>query len=110
MYVSFYNHHSKLVLNCNATFEQYLELFLEGCFLYCPIVPYLKSFFNSVHPKEKILFLKYEDMISDLGSEVTKTAKFLDIDLKEDELPRFLEHLSFAHFKKNRHFELYANG
>lgn len=44
----------------------------------------------------------YEDCKADLASSLRKLAEFLDHPLKDEDLPRLLEHLSFGSFRENK--------
>lgn len=44
----------------------------------------------------------YEDCQADLASSLNKLAEFLGQPLQDKDLPKFMQHLSFDSFKKNR--------
>lgn len=48
-----------------------------------------------------MLFLHYEDLLSDLKSSLIKLANFLGKPLKDDDMPKLLDHLSIKNFKNN---------
>lgn len=50
---------------------------------------------------ENVLFLHYEDLLSDLKSSLIKLANFLGKPLKDDDMPKLLDHLSIKNFKNN---------
>ena len=98
--VSFYFHCRNLE-GFTGDFQMWCDLFLSGYTLYySPLDKFLESYYGANYPKDKILFLKYEDLKKDLTCEIKKTASYLDLQLNEDVLPDLLEHLSFSNFKK----------
>jgi hypothetical protein len=50
---------------------------------------------------ENVLFLHYEDLLSDLSGSLKKLAIFLGKPLKDDDMPKLLDHLSIRNFKNN---------
>lgn len=50
---------------------------------------------------ENVLFLHYEDLLKDLPSSLRKLASFLGKPLKDDDMPKLLDHLSIKNFKNN---------
>jgi hypothetical protein len=50
---------------------------------------------------ENVLFLFYEDLISDLRGSLIKLADFLGKPLSEADLPKLLDHLHIKNFKNN---------
>lgn len=48
-----------------------------------------------------MLFLHYEDLLSDLSGSLKKLAIFLGKPLKDDDMPKLLDHLSIRNFKNN---------
>lgn len=53
------------------------------------------------HHRENVHFMFYEDSKFDLASALKSLADFLGHPLKDEDLPRLMEHLSFENTKKN---------
>ncbi|XP_028981879.1 sulfotransferase 4A1 [Diachasma alloeum] len=99
--ISFYHHTKHFAFR--GDFEQFCRLFLGDKVPYCPFWNHIFGFWNKRNDSSyNILFLKYEDMKSDLISVIQKTAKFLkNAKLFSEELNQLLDHLSFENMKKN---------
>ena len=48
-----------------------------------------------------MLFLHYEDLLSDLPASLKKLAEFLGKALKDDDMPKLLDHLNIKNFRNN---------
>lgn len=68
---------------------------------YGPYFNHLLSFWNQRH-LENILIITYEDMKRDLSGVIEKVASFLGKSVGEKDLPKLVDHLSFAKMKDNR--------
>eukprot|EP00448_Togula_jolla_P012470 CAMPEP_0170607230 /NCGR_PEP_ID=MMETSP0224-20130122/20942_1 /TAXON_ID=285029 /ORGANISM="Togula jolla, Strain CCCM 725" /LENGTH=409 /DNA_ID=CAMNT_0010932379 /DNA_START=58 /DNA_END=1287 /DNA_ORIENTATION=+ len=53
--------------------------------------------------EKNVLMMHYSDMVKDGRSLVLKLAKFLEVDLTEDETDKVVQMCSFAHMKENKH-------
>ncbi|XP_063992922.1 uncharacterized protein LOC135170796 [Diachasmimorpha longicaudata] len=99
--ISFYHHTKHFAFQGN--FEQFCSLFLGDKVPYCPFWDHILGFWNKRNdPSSNILFLKYEDMKSDLISVIQRTAEFLiNTKLSSKKLNLLLHHLSFDSMKNN---------
>ncbi|XP_015111071.1 sulfotransferase 1C4 [Diachasma alloeum] len=103
--ISFF-HHSKLLGGYRGDFELFCRLFLADKLLCCPYWGHILGFWNNRNdPQQKMLWLKYEDMKSDLPSIIQKTSEFLgktSLCLSPPEnLDILVDHLSFSKMKAN---------
>ncbi|XP_063992975.1 luciferin sulfotransferase-like [Diachasmimorpha longicaudata] len=100
--ISFF-HHSKLLGGYRGDFPLFCRLFLGDKLLCCPYWSHILGFWNNRDDfQEKMLWLKYEDMKSDLSSVIKKTSKFLGINsLSPEDLEILEDHLSFSRMKTN---------
>jgi len=100
--VSLYHFYRNLPLlgEFSGTFSEFLELFklknLHGGDWFD---------FNldwwSYRENKNIYFAKYEDMKSDIRSEIKKLAEFFDVALTENQMETIVQHTSFSSMKEN---------
>ncbi|KAH8406958.1 hypothetical protein KR222_001295 [Zaprionus bogoriensis] len=104
--VSYY-HYCKLLHGINGDFEQFVDLFLGG---HTPmgsywkhVLPFWKRSFD-----DNVLFIKYEEMITDLPAVVRRCAKFLNVSklLNDASLQQLCDHLRFDSMRNNKAINL----
>ncbi|KAL7730395.1 hypothetical protein ACLKA6_016627 [Drosophila palustris] len=104
--VSYY-HYCKLLHGINGDFEQFVELFLGG---HTPMGSYWKHVlpFWKRSNDDNVLFIKYEDMITDLPAVVRRCAQFLNVPklLNETSMKRICDHLQFDNMRNNNAINL----
>ncbi|XP_011302984.1 sulfotransferase 1C4-like [Fopius arisanus] len=100
--ISFF-HHSKLLGGFRGDFQIFCRLFLADKLLCCPYWSHILGFWNNRdNLRAKMLWLKYEDMKSDLSSIIHKTSEFLGkSSLSPENLQVLEDHLSFTKMKNN---------
>merc|ERR1712232_1292222 len=83
-----------------GTFDQFFDLFLQHK------IPY-GSYWDNVHSwwalrhQPNVLFMTYEDLHSDLGSQVWKVSQFLGARLSSYQTAAIVEHTSFDQMRAN---------
>nr|XP_031843272.1 sulfotransferase 4A1-like [Nomia melanderi] len=97
--VSYY-HHCRLLEGYRGDFNSFCRLFLGMKVCFAPFWDHILGFWNR-RTDSNVLFLKYEDMKSDLPSVIHRSAKFLNVTLSDDQVKALMEHLSFANMKSN---------
>lgn len=95
--VSFYYHHV-LLQNYSGSLEDFAEAFLNDLTCFAPYHEHILDFY-ALRNESNILFLRYENMISDLETEVRRTIKFFDKTYSDDEIKELCNHLSFKSMK-----------
>jgi sulfotransferase len=65
-----------------------------------PYFAHIKDGWSHRHD-ENVLFLFYEDLTADLEGSLRKLSQFLGKPLKDDDLPKLLDHLHIKNFKHN---------
>ncbi|CRL07668.1 CLUMA_CG020627, isoform A [Clunio marinus] len=81
-------------------FNTFFEYFTKDLLHWSPYFEHIKDAWSHRHD-ENVLFLFYEDLIKDLESSLKQLACFLGKPLKEEHLPKLLDHLSIQNFKNN---------
>ncbi|GMT11398.1 hypothetical protein PFISCL1PPCAC_2695, partial [Pristionchus fissidentatus] len=106
-----YFHHNRNFKIYNfehGEFDVFFELFMQGKVGFGDYFDHLTSWLEGIDKaEEKILFLKYEDMVADLRSSVVKIAEFLggksaEMIRNEQELTRIVEASTLSSMKKNQ--------
>ncbi|XP_076240817.1 luciferin sulfotransferase [Calliopsis andreniformis] len=98
--VSYY-HHCRLMEGYRGDFISFCRLFLAGKLCFAPFWDHILDFWRR-RTDPNVLFLKYEDMKSDLPMVIQKSAAFLNKTLLNDQAESLMDHLSFAKMKSNR--------
>lgn len=95
-----YYHHSKLLEGFKGTLHQFEDLFLAGKVPFGSIWSHTRDFWQI--RDDKVLFLKYEDLVKDLPLVINQTCVFLNKDINEEQMKVLVRHLSFAAMKVNK--------
>ncbi|XP_058800464.1 luciferin sulfotransferase-like [Phymastichus coffea] len=98
--VSFY-HHSLLLEGYCGNFQQFCELFLGDRLNYAPYWNHVLGFWEKSKGMDNIMFIRFEDMKTNLPDVIRKTAAFYGKQLSDSQVNKLAEHLSFASMKKN---------
>ena len=100
--VSYYHHMNDTLSQMyeyNGTFDQFVELFMQGKLEYGSYFEHLRSAWKyRNHPNMK--FVWYEDMKKDTIKEVTEMAKFVNHSLLGEKIAELVEHLKFDNMKE----------
>ncbi|CAH1131623.1 unnamed protein product [Ceutorhynchus assimilis] len=95
-----YYYFSKLIKEFDGSLNEFCNLFLAGNVNFAPFWNHVLPFWEKRN-EPNILFLKYEDLKSDLPAAISKTAKFLNKDLTQEQLGELTNHLSFESMEQN---------
>ncbi|KAJ9573815.1 hypothetical protein L9F63_008797 [Diploptera punctata] len=96
-----YFHHHKLFSKYTGTLNDFVDAFVNGYVMPGALWDHTLDFWKIRH-EPNVLFNTYEEMRKIENSTfVTKTAKFLNRSLTEEQLKQLCEHLSFESMKKN---------
>ncbi|MCO4814687.1 MAG: sulfotransferase domain-containing protein [Flavobacteriales bacterium] len=90
-------HQNKNYNDSNLKFDEFYDEFLnkkENWFEHC------QSWFKNKN-KSEILYINYEELISDFDTSIKKVAKFINCEINPKDLPRIRERCSFAFMKEN---------
>ncbi|XAR54400.1 hypothetical protein NMG60_11029508 [Bertholletia excelsa] len=72
-----------------VSIEELVEMFQEGKYPYGPFWDHVLGYWNkSLEEKERILFVKYEDLKEDIISQTIKLADFLGLPFSDEEKKR----------------------
>ncbi|GMR46421.1 hypothetical protein PMAYCL1PPCAC_16616 [Pristionchus mayeri] len=107
---SFFHHHRNLKVFDfeNGSFDLFFDLFMDGKVAVGDYFDHLNSWLEGISMQnEQILFLKYEDMVTDLRSAVIKIAEFiggkaLELVKDEQQLAKILDASSLESMKVNQ--------
>lgn len=102
--ISFY-HHMVHIQGYKGSLDNFLNAFTKNEMFLCPYHSNEKDFWY-MRNEENILFLRYEDMKTDLMSVIEKTARFLGKSYTEKQLLKLADHLSFDSMKESSTFNL----
>ncbi|XP_072953418.1 flavonol 3-sulfotransferase-like [Typha angustifolia] len=94
-------------------FDEFFELFSEGIVVYGLWSDHVLEYWEeSLRRPEKVLFLKYEDMMDNNGANVRKLADFLDMAFTEEEEKEGVveEIVRFCSFEKMRSITVNKEG
>ncbi|MBF0429127.1 MAG: sulfotransferase domain-containing protein [Magnetococcales bacterium] len=95
-YYHFYCSH----LSFRGTFEQFFADFMAGRVQYQSWFAHVRGWW--LHGQDPdVLFLRYEEIIADLGSTIRKVADFCNLEIPADRLPIIQERCGFAFMKRH---------
>uniref|UniRef100_A0A069DSW0 Putative sulfotransferase n=1 Tax=Panstrongylus megistus TaxID=65343 RepID=A0A069DSW0_9HEMI len=99
--VSYY-HHCKLITSYEypGDFGKFWQFFEKDLLMYSPYWEHIKEGWANRH-RPNFLFLFYEDLIRDMPGNIRKVAKFLNKEMKHDEVMKLADHLYVDNFRKN---------
>ncbi|XWS39259.1 hypothetical protein CRYUN_Cryun18bG0035500 [Craigia yunnanensis] len=112
-FVSLWHFLSKATPNNIISMEDAFELFCKGISFYGPYWEHVLGYWNaSLEHPEKILFLKYEDMIKETESNAKKLAEFLGcpFSLEEERGGKIQEIIEFCSFENLSNLEVNKTG
>ncbi|KRT80645.1 hypothetical protein AMK59_5912 [Oryctes borbonicus] len=95
-----FHHHTRVLEGARGTLDDFFKLFMAGKVVYGPFWDNVMSYWNRRH-LSNLLIIRYEDMKKDLPSVIRKVAKFLDKEIRDDQMEKLTKHLSFEEMKKN---------
>jgi len=98
--VSYFHHYFSLQRAHNFTWDVFLTWFLNGELGYGDYVDHVLSWWQR-RGDNNVLFLKYEDMKSDITASATKIASFLNINISDELIQKTIEVSSFSSMKTN---------
>ncbi|XP_016141590.1 sulfotransferase family cytosolic 2B member 1-like [Sinocyclocheilus grahami] len=84
-----------------GTPDEFMEKFLDGKIMFGSWFDHVKSWINA-EEKESMLYIFYEEMITDLKGSVEKMAKFLGKSLSQDVMEKIADHCVFKNMKQNK--------
>ncbi|XP_065577628.1 sulfotransferase 1C4-like isoform X2 [Artemia franciscana] len=99
--VSWYYHHKLIKFQeTKASFEEFMNLFINDEVMFSPYWPQVKAAWSLRH-HPNFLFLFYEDMKSDLIPQLKKISAFLGKQYNDEDYKILKHHLIIDSFKKN---------
>ncbi|KAF5279518.1 hypothetical protein FQR65_LT03340 [Abscondita terminalis] len=96
-----YFHHCKLIEGYTGNFTEFCDLFLSEKLCYTPFWNNVFSYWEK-RKLPNLLFLKYEDLKSDLPEVIKKMGTFLSKELTDEQVSTLTHHLSFQNMKNNK--------
>ncbi|XP_077101935.1 sulfotransferase 2B1-like [Siphateles boraxobius] len=84
-----------------GTQDEFMEKFLDGDIMFGSWFDHVKGWLNA-EDHESILYIFYEEMITDLKGSVEKIAQFLGKSLSPDVTEKIAEHCVFKNMKQNK--------
>ncbi|KAK6620455.1 hypothetical protein RUM44_006856 [Polyplax serrata] len=96
-----YYHHYRIWNGYQGSLENFTEAFLADRIIYSPFWSHLLGFWNLTDHHNHLLLNTFEDMKKDLPGVIRKTAKFLDVEVTDQQVEKLGEHLSFKSMKNN---------
>jgi len=105
--VSFYHHCVGLrFYNFDGDWDTFCELFLAGDVDFGSWWDFERDWWLRVHSPNfngDVLMLTYEDMKEDIGREIRKIAKFVDVELTDEQVQMVIKKSSFVEMKEAEH-------
>lgn len=95
-----YYHFYRTHLRFRGTFEQFFRLFMQGRVQYGSWFRHVAGWWEHRHDPN-VLFLSYEELLSDTAGSLERIAKFCGFSLPPERMPELLERCSFAYMKKH---------
>ncbi|XP_068899486.1 luciferin sulfotransferase-like [Tenebrio molitor] len=93
-------HYCKFIFDYRGDFSEFCELFLAGKVPYSPYWNHVMSYWQMRH-NPNILFLRYEEMKSDLGGVIRRVSQFLEKPMTDEQIEVLIHHLTFETMTKN---------
>lgn len=98
--VSYYHHNRLLrVHDYKGDFKKYWKYFMEDLLVFSPYWEHLEEGWK-LRNKENVLFLFYEDLITNTADSIRKVATFLGKTLSNEDVEKLCEHLKIDNFRK----------
>lgn len=87
-------------------FETFFDYFQKDQVYWSPYWSHVKEAWNLRH-NPNVLFIFFEEMKNDLVGTIGRVSKFLGKPVKEEDLPKIIDHLSIENFKNNSSVNLW---
>uniref|UniRef100_A0A0E0LWV0 Sulfotransferase domain-containing protein n=1 Tax=Oryza punctata TaxID=4537 RepID=A0A0E0LWV0_ORYPU len=85
--ISTWHFMNKVIDGFSIDFDKAFELFVDGCSPFGPIWNHCLGYWNKhVEEPDRVLFLKYDDMMADPAGHVKKLAKFFRVPFTDEEV------------------------
>ncbi len=97
--VSFY-HFYKSHFRYKGTFSDFYKRFMRGWVVWGSWFYHVSQWWKH-RDRLNVLFLRYEDLVSDLEGTIRKIIAFLDLDVPEERLPEIVHRCSFQFMKQH---------
>lgn len=95
-------HHFKNVHGFYGTFVDMLEGYLKGEIIYGSYFQHVDEFLRLSKMKNNLLFITYEDMVTDMPEVIRKLTKFLEISLTESDIQKVADYVHFDQMKNRK--------
>lgn len=81
-------------------FDAWVKCWVSGCFEHGTWYNHVKNWWKEACTNEQVLWVHYEDMVKHPKEEITRIAKFLNIELNDDTLTKVITHSRFNKMKE----------
>ncbi|CRL03234.1 CLUMA_CG016264, isoform A [Clunio marinus] len=98
--VSYFHFEKNPIFAYNGDFETYSDFFMNDQVIYAPYWKHVLDGWKHRH-ESNFHFMFYEDLKLNTEESLRKLSKFLEKPLKDEDLPKLLDHLNFDNAKEN---------
>lgn len=99
--VSYYHHNRLLrIHDYQGNFEKYWEYFSNDLVVFSPYWEHVKEAWD-IRNRENLLFLFYENFITNMADSILQVARFLEKPINESDIHKLSKYLEIENFKKS---------
>lgn len=95
-------HHFKNLHGYCGSLNDILDGYLKGEILYGSYFQHVEEYVRVAQLKKNLLFVTYEDMVTNMPKVVKEVAEYLEIKLKESDIEKVAEYVHFDQMKARK--------
>ncbi|KAF5289174.1 hypothetical protein FQR65_LT02064 [Abscondita terminalis] len=100
-----YYHFARVLANYQESWEDFCEMFLDDKVPFSPFWKHLLGLWEQRH-RPNIIFIKFNQMKSDLTGTIRDLAAFLGKNLSNEDISKLCKHLSFDNLKTSKGYNM----
>ena len=94
-----YFHQYKTWDNYQGGMQEFLDCFVGDCLMWSPYHKHISNFLELSEIQKNVHLVKYENLKKDLHHEILRMSKFLETNIRDEQILKLMEHLNIDNMK-----------